>query len=110
MSRLEIEAKGYCERRVGFRLSHQPRGLRDLGRPDYANVSRKTLVFVHGEFWHGYGYPSRFKMPKTNREFWEAKILRNRRRHASVVRRARRLGWKVVTVWEREVRAWIRSA
>lgn len=104
VSKMERDAKSFVQRRAGCTLTHQPKRLRHLGRPDYANSRRKVLVFVHGSFFHGYGYPSRFRLPKTNTGFWRRKIERNRARHLSVVRRARRLGWTVHTVWDFEVR------
>ena len=58
---------------------------------------------MHGCYWHG--CPMHWKVPKTNAAFWEAKVARNARRHALVVRRLREAGWSVVTVWEHSVKA-----
>lgn len=70
------------------------------GRPDIL-VGKRTLVFVHGCFWHG--CPQHFRAPKTNTAFWTKKIERNRERHEEVTRALRRGGFRVVVVWEHEL-------
>ena len=72
------------------------------GRPDFSFRKMKVAVFVDGCFWHG--CPKCFRLPKQNREFWRAKIEGNRRRDRSVNGRLRRLGWKVVRIWECRLR------
>ncbi len=66
-----------------------------LGLPDMA-------VFVHGCYWHGCRW--HFRLPKTNRAFWRAKIERNKKRHAESARLLKRLVFKVVVVWEHKLR------
>ena len=56
------------------------------------------IVFIDGCFWHG--CPWHYKTPKTRSEWWDAKIQRNKVRDAKKTRKLRRLGWKVVRVWE----------
>lgn len=104
VSMMEKNAAKDCAAIAGCRLIHQPKGLKWYGNPDYANKGKKVMVFVHGRFWHGFGYPSRFRMPKTNVDFWRKKIERNRARHKQVVRRARRDGWTVLTLWDFKLR------
>jgi DNA mismatch endonuclease (patch repair protein) len=58
--------------KAGCRLRHQPVGI--IGKPDYANKSRKVAVFIHGYFFHA--CPLHGNMPKTNKEFWEGKLGR----------------------------------
>ena len=58
----------------------------------------KLLVFVDGCFWHG--CPWHYKTPKTRSEWWDAKVERNKTRDSKKTRKLRRLGWKVVRVWE----------
>lgn len=86
------------------RLGHSFRKAnRDLpGSPDAANRSRGWAVFVHGCFWHRHARCSRTTTPKRNREFWEAKFEENRRRDARALAALRRLGYRVVVVWECE--------
>ena len=67
-------------------------------RADLIFPRHKLVVFVDGCFWHG--CPRHYKTPKTRSEWWDAKIDRNKTRDASKTRKLRRLGWKVVRVWE----------
>lgn len=71
------------------------------GRPDFVFPARRIAVFVDGCFWHG--CPRHGTMPKENRRFWRAKITRNRERDREVGVELRRLGWKVLRVWEHEL-------
>ena len=100
VSMAETASKSYCERKVGFKLVHQPRGM--FGRPDFANRSRKTVVFFHGCFFHRHHH---VKAPKTNRGFWLAKFRRNQARDRRVAAWYRRRGWSVRTVWECDFKA-----
>lgn len=103
VSDMERAAKQLAEELAGCRLSHQPAGL--IGRPDYANKSRKVAVFVHGCFWHQPCPRRCSRLPKTNREFWRGKFDRNRRRHKEVENCLTREGWKVHVLWEHQVRS-----
>jgi DNA mismatch endonuclease (patch repair protein) len=72
------------------------------GRPDFVFRDRRVVVFVDGDFWHGWRFPVwRDKLS----EAWEAKIEANRRRDARNFRRLRRQGWKVVRIWEHQLDA-----
>jgi len=86
---------------TGFRYRlHQ----KDLpGCPDLVFVGKKKAIFVHGCFWHGHKCRKN-KLPKTNRAFWKEKIERNRKRDSASVRKLRSNGWKVLTIWECEVK------
>lgn len=77
--------------------------VKDLpGRPDVVFRDEKVVVFVDGDFWHGWRFPIwRDKLS----EKWEAKIDGNRRRDVRNHRLLRRAGWKVVRLWEHEVAA-----
>jgi len=72
------------------------------GRPDFSFRKKKVAVFVDGCFWHG--CPKCFRLPKQNRKFRRSKIEGNRRRDRSVNGRLRRLGWKVIRIWECRIR------
>jgi DNA mismatch endonuclease, patch repair protein len=76
---------------------------RDLpGRPDFVFRAAKVAVFVDGDFWHGWRFPQwRDKLS----EKWEAKIDGNRRRDTRNHRRLRRMGWKVLRIWEHQMAA-----
>lgn len=83
---------------MGFRMRYNAPYL--PGKPDIAIHALKIAIFVHGCFWHGHGCKRGTRVPKTNTEYWTAKIARNRardRRNAATLRRA---GWTVVTLWE----------
>lgn len=71
------------------------------GCPDVVFVSRRVAVFMDGSFWHGYDLRNGKKLPK---KYWLPKIKRNMQRDQQVNRKLRRLGWKVVRVWEHDVR------
>jgi DNA mismatch endonuclease (patch repair protein) len=74
---------------------------RDLpGCPDLVFSSRRKVVFIHGCFWHGHQCARGKRIPKTNTEYWTAKISRNSARDAKTRARLRELGWKCLAVWE----------
>ena len=74
-----------------------------LGRPDFAFPVQKLAIFIDGCFWHG--CPRHFQSPVSNAAFWRTKIARNRQRDRDVARRLRAKGWKVIRIWEHELRA-----
>lgn len=68
------------------------------GRPDIALPRKKIAVFIDGDFWHGYNYAkTKNCLPK---DYWRAKIEINMARDAKNRRKLRRMGWKVLIVWE----------
>jgi DNA mismatch endonuclease (patch repair protein) len=81
------------------RFQKHYRGAR--GTPDVAVPGKRVAVFVDGDFWHGYRYPTwRHKMKK---KFWREKIERNRARDRRTFAALRRQGWRVLRVWEHEI-------
>lgn len=74
------------------------------GRPDVAFPAIRLAVFVHGCFWHGCPR-CRLPRPKANAEFWRQKLQRNGERDQTVEAVLVAAGWKVMTVWEHELRA-----
>ena len=70
-----------------------------FGSPDFA-VEKKVLVFCDGDFWHGYQYGRKKKLPK---KFWRDKIERNMERDRKVTRKLRADGWSVVRLWEHDI-------
>lgn len=87
--------------RAGFRFRLYSRGL--PGRPDIVLARLRTVVFVHGCFWHRHGC-TLSSTPATRRAFWEEKFARNAARDRRAARRLRQLGWRVLTVWECSLR------
>jgi DNA mismatch endonuclease (patch repair protein) len=82
----------------GFRYKLHDRSL--PGSPDLVLPKYKTVVFVHGCFWHGHADCKYFVVPKTRTDFWMGKIMKNMSRDALAVQRLRMAGWKVIIVWE----------
>jgi DNA mismatch endonuclease (patch repair protein) len=74
------------------------------GKPDFVIKPSKTVIFVHGCFWHNHPNCSRAKLPKTNRSFWKRKIESNKRRDRRNARLLRNQGWRVITVWQCSLR------
>ncbi len=62
------------------------------------------MVFVHGCFWHGHKDCKYYTIPKTNTEFWVAKVARNQERDQEVWRKLEAKGWAVIIVWECELK------
>jgi DNA mismatch endonuclease (patch repair protein) len=73
-----------------------------VGRPDLAFGRAKLAVFVDGCFWHG--CKRCYRRPKSNRAYWDAKVTRNRDRDRRQRRALRNMGWRVLRVWEHELR------
>ena len=112
-----IVRRGLWKRGFRYRLNH--RGL--PGHPDLVLRKYRTCIFVNGCFWHGHKCsltPSPSpkgegrmdlesseccKIPKTNREFWVAKIRRNKERDKEVQKKLAAMGWHCITVWECEL-------
>jgi DNA mismatch endonuclease (patch repair protein) len=74
------------------------------GKPDLVFPAKRTAVFVHGCFWHGHTCPRGARLPKTNRNYWQAKISRNMARDKASLTALKKLGWKVRIIWECETR------
>ena len=74
------------------------------GSPDIVLKKYKTVIFVDGCFWHGHEGCKYFRLPKSNTPFWEAKITRNIERDKETTQALTALGWKVIRIWECELR------
>ena len=70
------------------------------GKPDIVLPGRRLAIFVHGCFWHGHDCARGARVPKTNREYWVAKIGRNRARDIAAREALEAAGWRVEVVWE----------
>ncbi|MCC0001901.1 MAG: DNA mismatch endonuclease Vsr [Methylobacteriaceae bacterium] len=73
------------------------------GNPDIAFLGAKKAIFVHGCFWHGHDCRRGARMPKTNTDYWRAKIGRNRARDVRHLEDLAALGWRALVVWECEL-------
>jgi len=108
-----IVRRGLWKRGFRYRLNHK----RLPGHPDLVLRKYRTCIFVNGCFWHGHGVTESpvqgeglmvqgsncCKIPKTNREFWVAKIKRNKERDKEEQKQLAQMGWHCITVWECEL-------
>lgn len=81
----------------GYRLNY-----RLLGKPDIVFLKRKIAIFIDGCFWHK--CPKCFKKPATNKKFWLEKIDSNVKRDRFVSARLKKEGWKVLRIWEHDLK------
>jgi DNA mismatch endonuclease (patch repair protein) len=108
-----IVRRGLWKRGFRYRLNHK----RLPGHPDLVLKKYRTCIFVNGCFWHGHNVAlpqgnsekgivnsECCKIPKTNREFWVAKISRNQQRDIEEQRKLAEMGWHCITVWECELK------
>jgi DNA mismatch endonuclease (patch repair protein) len=75
------------------------------GRPDIVVAGAKKAIFVHGCFWHGHNCKRGARVPKSNTDYWVTKISRNTQRDAQARRELRKRGWKILVIWECELKA-----
>ena len=97
----ELVVRSYLHR-CGLRFRIHGKNL--PGRPDLVFAKHKTVVFVHGCFWHRHEGCTRATMPSTRVEFWRNKFDRNRDRDRANQAELRKLGWRVIVLWECEIR------
>jgi DNA mismatch endonuclease (patch repair protein) len=86
----------------GFRYRLHDKKL--PGKPDIKLSKYKTVIFINGCFWHGHDNCKIYVMPKTNEEFWKEKIDKNIIRDAKNIKELKNLGWKVIILWECELK------
>ncbi len=86
----------------GFRYRRNVRNL--PGKPDIVMKKYKTVIFVNGCFWHAHEGCKYFVLPDNNKKFWEEKLFRNRERDFEKKIQLEKLGWKVITIWECELK------
>ena len=99
--------RGLWKRGFRYRLNYK----RLPGHPDLVLRKYRTCIFVNGCFWHGHHVEmdkpensACCKIPKTNREFWVAKIGRNKERDRKEQQKLAEMGWHCITVWECELK------
>lgn len=81
----------------------QPKGLLP-GKPDIVLAKYKTVIFVHGCFWHGHEGCKDFVIPKTRTEWWVNKINTNKKRDENKFEELTKLGWNISIIWECETK------
>lgn len=86
----------------GFRYR---KNVKDLpGKSDIVLPKYKTIIFINGCFWHGHKGCKRSTLPTSNMDFWKDKIGKNAERDKSDILKLKELGWKVIVVWECELK------
>jgi DNA mismatch endonuclease (patch repair protein) len=97
----EVAVRSWLHR-AGFRFRKNDK--RYPGKPDVVLPKYKTVMFVNGCFWHHHEGCKGATVPKSNTGFWEEKFARNRERDARNVAALEADGWRVVTIWECELK------
>jgi DNA mismatch endonuclease, patch repair protein len=86
----------------GFRYRVNDKKL--PGKPDIVLPRYKTVIFIHGCFWHGHQHCRYFVVPKTRTEWWLNKINTNSSNDEKAMAALQLLGWKIITLWECELK------
>lgn len=82
----------------GFRYKLHDKKL--PGKPDLVLPKYKTVIFIHGCFWHGHANCKYFTIPKTRTQWWTDKIITNKANDEKAIKALKKKGWKIITVWE----------
>ncbi|QNA44665.1 very short patch repair endonuclease [Lacibacter sediminis] len=82
----------------GFRYKLHDKTL--PGKPDLVLPKYKTVIFIHGCFWHGHRNCKYFIVPKTRTEWWTDKINKNIANDLKAMKLLKKDGWKIITIWE----------
>jgi DNA mismatch endonuclease (patch repair protein) len=88
--------------RMGFRFRLHRKDL--PGKPDLVFPKLRKVIFVNGCFWHGHDCRRGARVPVQNRAYWKKKVSRNRYRDKAAHASLQKLGWKVLVVWECELK------
>lgn len=91
----------------GFRYRKNDRRL--PGTPDVVLPKYKTVIFINGCFWHGHQGCKYFVWPKNNADFWKKKIETNIQRDVQKQSQLMEMGWKVIVIWECQLRSEFRA-
>ena len=87
--------------RLGYRFTvNGPKNRALPGKPDLVLPKYKTVIFVHGCFWHGHENCPAFRMPSSRTDWWTTKITGNQARDLRNEKALLKMGWHVVTIWE----------
>jgi len=86
------------KRKIYFQKNYN----RIAGSPDIALPKKKRAIFIDGDFWHGYQFPKLKK--RLPNKFWKEKIRKNIRRDKLYRSRLKRAGWKILRIWEHQIK------
>lgn len=98
-TKIEIEFRKAIWK-AGFRYRKNPSGY--FGKPDLVSKKNKTVIFIDSCFWHG--CKKHCRLPSTRKSYWLPKIERNKQRDKEVNRHYKKLDWKIIRVWEHDLR------
>lgn len=96
---IEVSVRSYLHKK-GYRFRVNDR--RYPGKPDIVMPKYKTIIFIHGCFWHRHGCKNS-STPKSNKEYWESKLTKNVERDNSNALQLKKMGWHVIIIWECEL-------
>ena len=103
-TKLELLVRSMLHR-LGYRFTvNGPKNKQLPGKPDIVLPKYKTVIFVHGCFWHRHKDCKFATLPKTRAEWWKTKLEGNAERDASHQQELKKLGWKVLVVWACELK------
>ncbi len=88
---------------LGYRYRLHDKSL--PGTPDLVFRSRGCVIFVHGCFWQLHANCRQARIPSTRQDYWVPKLTRNAERDRAHTRKLRRLGWRVLKLWECELKS-----
>ncbi len=97
----EMLVRSYLHKQ-GYRFRLHDKKL--PGKPDIVLPKYKTVIFINGCFWHGHKNCKYFVVPKTRTKWWLEKINGNIERDKKVKRELKKLGWKVINIWQCYIR------
>jgi len=89
--------------KMGYRFRLHRRNL--PGTPDIVFPSKRKVIFVHGCFWHLHKQCHIARLPKSNKSYWTPKLKANAKRDTKNITALKALGWKVLVIWECEVKS-----
>lgn len=90
-------------------LRYRKNDRRYPGKPDAVFPKYRTALFINGCFWHSHEGCPYFVVPKSNLDYWLPKLEKNRRRDAEQIAALTDQGWRVITVWECELKKNVRT-
>lgn len=93
---------------AGFRYRLHDKKL--PGKPDIVLPKYKTVIFIHGCFWHGHEGCRYYVVPKTRSDWWLNKITSNKIKDSRDILSLKEEGWKILTIWECDLKPNVRSA
>ena len=82
-------------------IRYRKNSSKHFGKPDIVVASKKLVIFIDSCFWHG--CKKHCRIPETNRDYWVKKINRNKDRDKEVNTHYKKIGWKILRVWEHEI-------